>query len=206
MKLPKERKERIQVLVLVVIGLAALVFAVVSLAINPLLARQRRNAKNADLIMENLAKADREVHGMVLLGNEYRRLQFEINAAESNDIVKPVLGSYLLSVRDGIEQTARRTDVKLTGIQEIGLQVLPIAAGAPNRTFRSYGIQVIGAAGYAQVRNFLAALEASNPYLSITEIVINGHADDPRVHGLSVRIEWPVMTGENIPNSAGEAK
>ena len=84
--------------------------------------------------------------------------------------------------------------------------MLPIAAGAPNRTFRSYGIQVIGAAGYAQVRNFLAALEASNPYLSITEIVINGHADDPRVHGLSVRIEWPVMTGENIPNSAGEAK
>ena len=143
---------------------------------------------------------------MVLSGDEYRRLQVEIGAAVSNDIIQPVLGSYLLSVRDRVELMAYLTNVKLTGIQEIGLQVLPVAAGAPSRTFRSYGINVLGTAGYAQLRIFLNELELSNPYLSITEITVTGRAEDPRTHRLSVRIEWPVMIGESIPTSAGGAK
>ena len=205
MKLPQNRKERIQVLALAVIGTAALMYAVFSLVIAQL-AKHRSNALEADKLTEYLAKADSEVHAMVLSGDEYRRLQGEIGAAVSNDIIQPVLGSYLLSVRDRVEQTARRTDVKLTGIQEIGLQVLPVAAGAPNRSFQSYGIQVIGTAGYAQLRTFLNELEISNPYLSITEITVAGHADDPRTHGWAVRIEWPVMTRESILTSLGGSK
>ncbi|MEI7437957.1 MAG: GspMb/PilO family protein [bacterium] len=205
MKLPQSPKERIQVFVLIGIGAAALLFAVVTLGL-----AQRdmhiRNTLEADKLTDALAKADREVHAMVFAGEEYRRLQEEISLAISNNIIQPVLGSYLLSVRDRLEQMARRMDVKLAGIQEVVLPMIPAAAGKTNRTFRSYGVQLTGTAGYAQLQSFLKELEASNPYLSITDLSITGNAGDPNVQAIAMRIEWPVMISAAIPASAGGAK
>jgi hypothetical protein len=194
MKLPENRKERVQVFVLIGIGAALALYALVQLLVSPYTAaRQKLNAVQEDL-NRKIETARRVLLYAPAVKEEYESVTAEIEKTMASNVLRPVLGSYTVVVTETIETAARLAGIAVTEIQEVGTRELPRGKTAIKtaEAFKSYAVQVSGDGSYEQVRAFLDKIETDNPFLCVTEIRITGRSDKPEQHRVTIRVEWPI--------------
>jgi hypothetical protein len=205
MKLPEGRKERIQTIVLVAIGATAVVYAVIQLGIVPLFESRRRTAEQLQQLVEKLNKAGVELKYAPSTRRDFERVVSDVGMITSNHVVHPVLGSYLLAVRETLDTAARRAEFRVGSVRDLGIREFPGKnRDGSEHTFKAYSVEMSGLGGYHQLLNLIRILEEQNPYLSVTEINVAGRLEDPEQHRMSVRIEWPTKA-ETPEQSASSA-
>lgn len=207
MKLPENRKERAQVFVLIGIGVLLALFALAQLVVMPFLAsRQKLQAALADQ-GQKLAKAKKELLHAAAIKEEYDRTTVELTSVIASNVLRPILGSYLVGVTETIENTARDVGLRVEEIQEVGIRELPTKKGSTSsRLFKSYAVQVTAEGSYRQATQFMDEFESRNPYLCVTEIRITGRPDKPEQHRFILRIEWPIQATEGAGDGVGDKK
>jgi len=194
MKLPENKKERIQVFILIGIGAAAVIFAMAQLLVTPFLAAKEKFKELLQTKQTALEKAERELKYAPGIKEEFDTVTTQLDTTIANNLLRPILGSYLVGVTETLEAQARVLNIKLDEIQEIGIRELP----RPTKKiptpvyFKSYSVQVSVLASFEQATLFVKKLEELNPYLCISDVRITGQADDPERHRLNIRIEWPI--------------
>lgn len=209
MKLPESKKERIQVFVLIGIGALLALFAIVQLAVLPFMASRRALLTKAEEQGRKLEKAQKELQRAPGFKEQYDRVTIEIDKIVAANVLRPILGSYLVGVTETIENTARDSGLRVEEIQEVGVRELPRKkTDMTPRSFKSYAVQVTGEGSYDRLRAFLAKMEDDNPVLCVTEMRIVGRPEKPDQHRFSLRIEWPIEVpgDEQRPVSATEKK
>ena len=208
MKLPQSKKERIRFLVLVACGAIMAIAMVVQFAITPFLASRRALQTELDDYQQKLQKARKELSFTAVIQREYDEATNQIGRIAAENVLRPILGSYLVGVTEFVEATAKEVGCKLNEVQEIGVQEFP-SGGAKNAgpaAYRSYSIQIGVLAPYGDICTFLEKLERSNPYLCVTEIRITGQPDAPERHRVQMRLEWPIEVQESKPIPAPAPK
>lgn len=209
MKLPENKKERVQVFVLIGIGAAAVIFASWQGLVSPFFAYKQRLQESLQTKRTALEKAERELRLAPSIKEEFDSVTSQLDTTIANNLLRPILGSYLVGVTETLENQARAINVKVDEIQEIGIRELPRAnnAGANPVNFKSYSVQVSARASYEQASKLINNLEELNPYLCVSDIRITGQADTPEYHRLSLRIEWPIEAesekGQNSMSDRG---
>jgi Tfp pilus assembly protein PilO len=194
MKLPEDRKQRIQVLVLIGIGCVVVLILLAQFAIVPIIDSRRKLAETREEYRARLEKAQRELKASAQIQAEFDEVTRQLQAIASDYLLRPILGSYLVGVTEAMEPRAKETGFVLDDIQERGVQALRLQAKetAGQRPYNAYSAQISGQGSYAEIMAFLNAIETRNPYVCVTELRISGQPDNPSQHRVSLRIEWPI--------------
>ncbi len=193
MKLPENKKERIQVFVLIGIGVALLLFTLIQLLVVPFNASRQKWKVIQGELEGKIGKANRELSYGRAVKAEYDVVSVEIDKIMASNVLRSILGSYLVGVTEMLESAAHGVGLNLNEIQEVGIRELP--RSKTDKTvgvFKSYAVQLAGDGSFDQVRAFLDKIENDNPFLCVTEIRIVGRSDKPERHQLNVRVEWPI--------------
>ena len=192
MKLPKDNKEKVKVILLVAIGAAAGIYGIIVGVVKPY-----QNEKNAKIeligdLSEKINRANKEIAFMTRDRRENRKLVESIlNAACTNQHVLPDrLGNFLLSATDKIEAQAKACAVTIDSVRELGQAEVPRATG--ESTFKAYTAHVETDTDFHALIRVLAALEVGNPRLSISGVTIAVQPDVPLRHRITFDVQWPI--------------
>lgn len=208
MKLPENKKDRIQVFVLIGIGVIAVLYAIAQLLVSPYMASKQKLRDTLQQQKDKLEKANRELNFAPTIKAEFDTVIAELDRIRETHVLRPILGSYLVGVSETLEAQARTFNIKLDEISEIGIRELPRASkkDASIRNFKSYAVQVSAKVSYEQASSFLRSLEELNPFLCVSDIQIKGQAENPEQHRFTIRIEWPIEAevGQEATTPAGK--
>lgn len=196
MKLPESKKERFQVFVLIGVGVVAVIYAMAQLLVAPFIASKQKLRDALQTSNTALEKAERELNFAPSIKAEFDSVATQLDKTIADNVLHSILGSYLVGVTETLEAQARALNIKLEEVQEIGIREIPRPtkkSGTPPPVyFKSYGVQVSARASYEQASAFIKKLEELNPYLCVSEVRITGQADDPELHRMNLKIEWPI--------------
>jgi len=195
MKLPDNNKERIQVFVLIGIGVVAVLYAMWQLLVSPFIESKQKLKDTLQVKQDKLAKAERELKHAPAIKAEFDEMTAQLDRTINSNALQAILGSYLVGVTETLESQARASNLKLDEIQEIGIRELPRAKKKGDTStvyFKSYSVQVSARTSYDHAVSFIKHLEDLNPYLCVSDIRITSQPDDPEHHRFNLRIEWPI--------------
>jgi hypothetical protein len=193
MKMPATKKERMLMFALGgVVGVVVLVGGVLW-GIVPLLDGRRAMQSSLVEMGEKLKKAKRELDYAPAIQREADDAVSQMARIRAENILRPILGSYLVGVSEQIESVARSTRVRIEEIREVG--VVNIPAKGKNMSlqeFKSFVVQVSAEASFEAIFQFLQKMEDRNPFFCVNEIGISSQPDSPEKQRLTVRMEWPI--------------
>jgi hypothetical protein len=193
MKMPATKKERMLMFALGgVVGVVVLIGGVLW-GVLPLLDGRRAMQSSLVEIGEKLKKAKRELDYAPAIQREADDAVSQMERIRAENILRPILGSYLVGVSEQIESVARSTQVHIEEIREVGVVNTP--AKGKNRSlqeFKSFVVQVNAEASFAAIFQFLQKMEERNPFFCVNEIGISSQSDSPEKQRLTVRMEWPI--------------
>jgi hypothetical protein len=199
MKLPEDKKERNQILVLILMGIGGVIF-LAHLGLTSYY-------NNKKLRLEQIAKLeeDRRMAELdIATSSVNREKNFEIitsiKTITDTHILTPRLGEiYRLSARDIIDRHATSLGLTLETVNEIGKVDVPKKRGA--NTFMAYTARVDLMCGYHDLLALFSLIEKSNPYLCISAISITANPNNKEKHKASFNVQWPVWADRELSDS-----
>lgn len=197
MSLPESKKERIQTIVLIILGIIFVVYVSVNYAIKPSLKKRSEQLSRIEELKSKI-KSVESVISLVKSGKKVNRdvVNNIVQITEtSNYVMKARLGNYLIGATEIIEAIAKEEGIPLESVRELHITDIPDKNKGSN-PFQLYTIKISTICGMHSLISFLKNIEASNPYLSISEIEITGRKKEPGTHFISFNIEWPTWQNE----------
>jgi uncharacterized small protein (DUF1192 family) len=217
MKLPEDKKERNKILALLGVGAVGGLYAMYTYGLGPI--RHRIGSMQTDIerIEGELEKSDRQIRRAATEMTENRTILTNLLAAtdETGYILRPRLGSYLLPATEAIEGLSRGLKVRIQSIEEVGVSALPRKGGPKRptasalvagkttegpkereRLFNYYEVTARLTGGMEGLRQLVAAIERSGPYLCVTGLDITGVEETPEEHSVVLNVQWPVWAKE----------
>jgi len=201
MKLPEKRSERLKLIGLIVVVVLAAFYGVY-VAVSGHFARVREQATKIDELKRKLEAAQTAVKQMERdLGANAMIVDSIINTAlRQGGVLRDRLGNYLLSAQEILETYAKRSNVSLDTITEVGISQLPqMGSKGQAGNFRGYTVRVGLQCGLHELVRLFANIETNNPYVSVLGLSIVGQPDKPDRHSVSFEIQWPIWADTSLP-------
>jgi hypothetical protein len=198
MKLPESKKERIQTIALIAIGIIFVIYVGGSYAVKPILKNRTERLRKIEKIKSDIEMVENVIR-LVKMGRQVNnKVVAEIVqiTETSNYVMKARLGNYLIGATEKIEKAAKDADVKIESITEAGILNIPSSSKDGN-PFQLYTVRVSIDGGIHDLVFLLKQIEASNPYLSISEIEITGNSSHADKHRIFFNVQWPIWQDEN---------
>ncbi len=204
MKLPENKKERFQVLVLIAIGGIAVIYLGVSAGIQPVTRYKKEKRDRAEQLKEEIRKADQKIKHIQADSLRNQEILEQICSEAEMYVLRPTLGgNYFLGAGEMIERIARKADVTIDPPSEAGVSEIPQNSARPTgNVLKSYGVRISMKASFQDLLRFLTELEASNPYLCVSSISVSGQGTaDPESHRISMEVQWPIWADDTTPDN-----
>ena len=209
MKLPKNKKERIQLLVLIVLGVAGVLFAIVQLGIAPLIKGRKDAVATIASVQKKLKGARADINRANKLGEKRNSIKAALRKIDEQHIIKAAYDQYRLTITPIVERAARIAGVQLRQHSAIGGRgQFGVVRGKKDkfkRVFRGFRVQVSGMAGYEDLVEMLQILETENPYVSISDISI-ARSGNERSHNITFTMLWPIWQDTDMVESFAAEK
>ena len=199
MKLPVTKKERIQTIALIIIGVIFIIYVSGSYAIRPMLKKRNDQLNRIEELKSKIEMVENIIH-LVKLGKQVNnKVVSEIVqlTETSNYIMKARLGNYLIGATELIEKAAKQEQIPIKSIRELNISDIP-GLNKTSNPFRLYNVKVDIECGMHDLVLLLKNIETSNPYLSISEIDITGQSSKAGQHTISFNVQWPIWQDENL--------
>jgi len=193
-KLSAHGKQRLFLGLAILIGGAAILYAYINLLILPL--RQTR-IEGMNILAENQDKIDKAKNVLQTLASvkaDVGRLQEDLAVATNQFIIRPVLGSTLVTVQNAIEPIAQKCGLQVDSCVERGRMEIPGTYTAAGFVVQRYLVELTAVGAYATVRDFVQTLEQSNACVCVTDLDVTGRAEDVVKHKVRICMEWPVFS------------
>lgn len=202
MKLPEQKKERMQVLVLIFIGAAGVLFAIVQLGITPFLRGRAERIQRLAELNDAIADAELEITRMDRDRQQNREVVLQIQEFTDRHVLRRRLGNLLLGATEVIETHATlMSRASVDSIREVGVADLPVAKKkVSDSTFRLYTVRVTMQAGIHDIVRFVRSLEIDNPCVCVSSIGIETRPADMARHLVTMEIQWPVWANPALPS------
>jgi len=182
---PKEKQQLAVVIALVALSV---IYGLWALAFVPMRkAGSERAAKCAEMVKTN-ALAQKAVSEIPASEARIQTLNATLMHIAETYAIRPTLGSsYQLGVRPRIDPLAAATGFE---VQSLTVQEpVPLPWNRPGAPHARCTADIIGSASYQQIRDFIAAIEADNPYIYVIGLTLSANPEDVRRHCVTIRIE-----------------
>lgn len=193
MPLPTNKSDQIKVYVLIALGIGGVLYGIWAFVYQPLVqgrldAEDRR--EELELRLQGARVAIRRQTTMQEALDESAR---NLRARAEYDLIHPRLGNYLLHAREIIHQHGRAAGIPGIQVTDLGFTNPPRRPDAESpRRSRAYVARVAAACSYAELIDWLKALEEENPLLAINQLVITAQDGNPLRHQVRFEVQWPV--------------
>lgn len=150
----------------------------------------RRNVNRTSSLLHNL---DSSFTNLVHLAEEY---------------IAPKENAYSW-VTEKIYHQARDLNIEVETISEYSPNIPWKSVPSVNREFGAYGVRMITACGYNELRKLIVHFEESNPLLVISGVSVSSTPGDLENHRVQIFLEWPIWTspeGERVIRSSDLSK
>jgi hypothetical protein len=195
MKLPDKKRDRWMLLAFVVTTVVALAYLGWSVFWVRLQKERDRNTSKQDELAGKIVKAERELKQAPGYARKYAAAQDELNAMVSNRLLRPILGSYQLSLQARLNPVIRGSGFQLATVTSISNQ--PFPARDSTGTFACLLAEITGTGSFDVICRMIEAVLAVSPCIQVSEITIQGQGKEkPETHRASIRIEWPILAQE----------
>ncbi len=207
MKMPTDKKTRGQILILIALAAAGVVYAVFSFVVLPCLRSRREVPKQLEEIEARLSQAERIISSVPENIEKHNAAVAQINEINEKHLLQPVLGSYILEAESRIEKLAADIGVSVKNYRDEGVRdFFPgPSQGIDNYRLRSYTAMIYLETDFEKLTQLIDAFEQSNPYLSILDINVVAQPRNPQIHDIRFRVQWPIWGGgEELPQKRNE--
>jgi len=201
-KLSARDKQRLQWALAVFVGSAGVLYACIHLLIRPLMQVRAEGLTTLNDYQQRISKATTDLRGLPATRAEVAKLHAELAIVTNRFVMRPVLGSTLVSVQGVVEPIARACDLQLESCVERGRMDVPVSRKDAVFVIDRYLVEISAVGSFAAVRDFVQALEQTNEFVCVTDAEIIGLAGDVFRHKVRICMEWPVF-GER--STAAEA-
>jgi len=191
-----EDKQKKQYIILAVVFLGV-IFKVVQLAMPS--GEEGVNPKIANASYEELDQ-ERMSHKRLLskeesIIEEYERAIKELKQINEN-YLSPKLNT-LTWASEKIYKAAKKVNITIETLEEYRTRSsFEYDREKAGKSMEPFGVRVITSCSYMKMIEFVSYLEESNPYISISQINLQGNDSNPQAHTLAVIIEWPSFASE----------
>ncbi len=201
----KLQKQRMLLLYVGGLLVAALLF---TFGAQPLLNHERRLRVERQTLDGRIEEAERLLKEESTLRAEWENRRDEINSLLHRS--SPPAANPLLWASEFVYRHARATGVNVESLMEMKSEIPAWAKAAesrpdsesanpaprkkpsaPPRRFVPYGVQVLTACGYNELKDFLRSMETDNPLISIVILSIASREKTPEKHLVRLALEWP---------------
>lgn len=209
MKLPTNKKERIQIFVLIGIVAVAVTYFGYQMGIRPLFEKKSLYKKNIEELKEKTRIAENKAR---LIRNDLsdnrKALETILSETDRYVLLATIGENYQLGVEEMMQKYARAAGVIIDPVREVGILDIPHNnARAGRNVLRAYTARVTFRGGYDDLIRLLKEVETSSPYVCVSSISIAPQAE-PEVHNIAIDIQWPVWaekgTAETLKKQAVE--
>ncbi|MBM4163347.1 MAG: hypothetical protein FJ222_02750 [Lentisphaerae bacterium] len=181
-------KEKQQLAVIGALVAVAVIYGLWALAFVPM--RKDANeqaAKCAEMVKTN-ALAQQAVAEIPAHEARIQTLNATLRHIAETYALRPALGaSYQLGMRPRFDPLAAASGFE---VQSMTVQdPVPLPWNRPGAPLSRCSADIVGSASYQQIRDFLAAIEADNPYVYVTGLTLSANPGDVRRHRVTIRIE-----------------
>lgn len=213
MKLPEVKKEKLKIIMAIVLGAFFAVYAAIVVIVRPLLDKEKKRREEITELREKLEEADKDVSGMMRSRRQNTTILEEIveTASKRRCVLVPRLGNYQLGAKEYVERSAKEAGVEIESIREIGITQMPTApTKKSDNALKSYSQRISLQSSLHGLIRLMKSLEAGNPYLTASNLTIASRDNDPGNHQISFELQWPVWTepemGVILENRLQEAR
>ncbi len=203
MKLSERDKRRFLWALLIVLGVAAVLYSSINLFILPLRQSKVSALGRLDKLHEQIMQAEADLHGLDAIRAEVGRLQAGLEGSTNHFVLRPLLaGNLLVPLQNLVEPMAKASGVQIDAWSERGRMEMPVNKKDATMTIDRYQVELALTGPYAAVREFVLALERTNAYVCVTELEILGQAADVQKHKIRLGMEWPVFGVQAVTEAA----
>lgn len=194
MKLPTNKKERIQVFVLMAVGGVAVLYAAVTLGIRPLVEKKANYKQRISQLGEDTSKAERKVQLMRRDLADNKDALAAICKETDKYVLRATIGeNYLLGVDELMQKFAKSANVTISPPTELGISDVPHNnVRVMRNVLKAYTARVSFKGGYADMLSLLREIETSSPYVCVSSIAVAPQVD-PEIHNITIEIQWPIL-------------
>jgi hypothetical protein len=188
-KMTKEQKQMLGLGAVIVIGTCAGIYLFV---MKDFIEKGKTSIEELKNLRSQLRQAELVLVEAPKLDTDLSNLVSRLSIAEEQHIAPAE--NPLSWVSEKVYRGGREVGVLIDSVAEVSSPVLPgTQAGKPGgeRAFRIYTVRIMTACGYRELVNLIAFLEASNPYLCISELSINSQQSTPLKHSISLLVQFP---------------
>jgi hypothetical protein len=202
MKLPQDKKERTQILVLIGIVSILAIYGLYQLVQIKVIQPRRDNATR----MAQLEKDIREARLIVSQsrGNEQRNRELlaKIKEYSARHLLHPRLGGNLiLGASEQVEGWFRQAGLETPDIRDGGRRAVYGRSDPVRDMVWAYTVGVSFRAGLHDLAKLLKIIEESDPCVTVVQLSIAaGNASDPRTvpqHAISFNVQWPMWRDDD---------
>lgn len=204
MKLPEDKKERTQILALIMIGVVAVIYALYQLQVNMIAKPRKLSEKEISRLENDIKMAETDISFMETDIREIDKMMNEIKEINNSSyILHPRLGdNYLLSAQEFIEELAQKHEIKVK-VSEIGASDIQQKTSTPKEfSFKTYTVRVEFQEGLHKTIEFLKDVETSNPYFCICSLNIASQKDVYDKHDVFFDVQWPIWIMNDLSAQA----
>ena len=205
MKLPEDKKERTQIIVLIVIVSALALYGLFQVVLRGLMAPRKERRERIAVLEQNIREASLTVRQSQ--GDEQRNRELIERMREYSDrhLLRPRLGGNLsLGANEKVKVWFREAGLDEPVFQELGRRAVEPARGgdAVRDLVHAYSARVSFKAGLHDVARVMKTIEDSDPCVTVVSLSVTA---DPKPapdmlpqHDVAFVIQWPIWRDDDF--------
>ena len=138
-----------------------------------------------------------------------KKLMASLN--ESQEKMKTTIPGFLPDIANPLSWAtltmyahARKVGMDIQSVAEIGAPAILVnQASNDERLFGAYAVRIETVCSFKVLKEFLQAIENSNPYVCVSALSISAKRDDPETHTVHISIEWPAWIDADMAERYG---
>jgi Tfp pilus assembly protein PilO len=183
-------KEQKQIAMLIGVGVLVTLALLYQFALVPLLDSMEQRRQDTAKLRDDLARATAALKQEVRAQMESLALKAQLDKL-TRTAVAPY-GNTFAWVTEQLYQATKDSGVELEGLSGSGQPLgTPATSDPSGRTFTAFSAQMTLQCGYGDLLRFLRCLEGRNPLVTVVNIAVDGRAQSPERHQVSLSLEWP---------------
>jgi hypothetical protein len=203
MKLPENKKERIQVMALICIGVFGVLYAAIQLGLSPILDDAKKKRERLSDLQDKVSNAERFMKVRERHTSDNIRAISNIFYISENYLLEPEVGNYLLPAKGLVARYTAAVGIPDVSVEGLGQFAIPVsrateASESAKRAFKAYAVRVSCTGTYSNLVALTRIIAQENPMLAFGTVQMSAIRKSPQKHQISLVLRWPIWADQSI--------
>lgn len=179
--------------------------ALIGLMVLPLKKRMAECIKETESAVLTNDRMSSVVRSINVKKQSVAELQAQYDTSRERGVLTPLLNSYAMRAKRLVQPCAQQSGLAIENAVELASIPLQQPQPLEDSAFCRQPIEFTATGSYAQLTEFIAAMEREHPMSILFSLKINAQQSTPEIHKIQICYEWPAkITGTSEQSTAAK--